>query len=120
MIGCRYPIMLGAFGGYDNKELTAAISQAGGFGILTAGSYKNVSEFRMAIKFVKKKTANPFGINFSVDNDVKIGHPFYKFLNIAEEEGIKTVISAAYKAENLGRKIKEKDMNWIHKACCVS
>jgi NAD(P)H-dependent flavin oxidoreductase YrpB (nitropropane dioxygenase family) len=35
---------------------------------------------------------------------------------VAEEEGIKTMITAAFKAENLGRKIKEKDMIWIHKA----
>lgn len=116
MIGCRYPIMLGAFAGYDNKELTAAISQAGGFGILTAEFYESDNEIRKAIQYVKKITKNPIGINFSVDSNVKLGHPFYRYLDIAEEEGIKTVITAAYNAENLGSKIKEIDMIWIHKA----
>jgi len=116
MIGCQYPIILGAFAGYDNKELTAAISKAGGVGILTASSYESDNEFRDAIHYVKKITNNPFGINFSVDSNVKPGHPFYRYFDIAEEEGIKTIITAAFKAENLGSKIKEKQMVWIHKA----
>lgn len=116
MIGCQYPIILGAFAGYDNKDLTAAISKAGGFGVLTASSYETEDEFRDAIQYVKKITTNPFGINFSVDSNVKPSHPFYRYLEIAEEEGIKTIITAAFKAENLGIKIKEKAMWWIHKA----
>ena len=116
MIGCQYPIILGAFAGYDNKELAAAISQVGGVGILTASSYESDDEFRNAIHYVKNMTKNPFGINFSVDTNVKLGHPFYRYLDIAEQEGIKTIITAAFKAENLGNRIKEKEMIWIHKA----
>lgn len=115
MIGCQYPIILGAFAGYDNKDLTAALSQAGGVGILTASSYESDSEFRNAIQYVKKITNNPFGINFSVDRNIKPGHPFYRYLDIAEEEGIKTIITAAFKSEKLGMKINEKEMFWIHK-----
>ncbi|TFG27583.1 MAG: nitronate monooxygenase [Promethearchaeota archaeon] len=116
MIGCRYPIILGAFAGYDNKDLTAVISKAGGVGILTASSYESEDEFRKALQYIKNKTPNPFGINFSVDINVKPGHPFYQYLEIAEEEGIKTIITAAFRAEHLGMKIKEKEMIWIHKA----
>ncbi len=116
MIGCKYPIILGAFARYDNKNLTAAISQSGGFGVLTATAYENEDALRQAIQHVKRITNNPFGINFSVDKDVKPGHPFYRYLEIAEEEGVNTIITAAFRAENLGKKIKEKGMIWIHKA----
>lgn len=116
MIGCQYPIILGAFAGYDNKALTAAISQAGGLGVLTASSYKNTDEFRNAIEYVKTNTQNPFGINFSVDSEVKRGHPFYDYLDIAEEEKIKFIITAAFRAKDLGLEIKKKDIVWIHKA----
>lgn len=116
MIGCQYPIILGAFAGYDNKNLAAAISKAGGVGILTASSYESDNEFREALQYVKNITNNPFGINFSVDTNVKPGHPFFRYLDIAHEEGINTIITAAFKAEDLGRKIKEKEMLWIHKA----
>ena len=116
MIGCKYPIILGAFAGYDNKELTAAISQAGGVGVLTASYYETESDFRSALQFVKTITKNPFSINFSLDRNVKPGHPFFKYLDIAKDEGVNTIITAAFRAELLGKKIKENDMNWIHKA----
>ncbi len=116
MIGCQYPIILGAFAGYDNKDLAAAISKAGGVGILTASAYESNDEFKNAIQHVKKISNNPFGINFSVDSNVKPGHPFFQYLDIAEEEGIITIITAAFRAEYLGKKIKEKEMIWIHKA----
>jgi len=115
MIGCQYPIILGAFAGHDNKDLTAAISQAGGVGVLTASSYESEDKFRNALQYVRKKTSHPFGINFSVDTNVKLGHPFYRYLDIAEDEGIKLIITAAFRAENLGIKIQEKEMIWIHK-----
>jgi nitronate monooxygenase len=116
MIGCKYPIILGAFGGYDNKELTAAISQAGGCGILTAKVYENENELKDAIQYVKKHTTNPFGINFSVSRKKNMEPLFIRYLDIAEEEGVNTIITAAYRVKNLGKQIKDKGINWIHKA----
>jgi nitronate monooxygenase len=116
MIGCKYPIILGAFGGYDNKELTAAISEAGGCGILTAKVYENENELRDAIQYVKKQTTNPFGINFSVSRKKNMEPLFIRYLDIAEEEGVNTIITAAYRVKNLGKQIKDKGINWIHKA----
>lgn len=116
MLGCKYPILLGAFAGYDNSELTAAISQAGGFGVLTASYFKSTDEFHNALLKIKKITNEPFGINFSIDREITPNHFFFQFLEIADEEDVKTIITAAYKVEEFGRKAKEYGMNWIHKA----
>ncbi|NVM31865.1 MAG: nitronate monooxygenase [Candidatus Helarchaeota archaeon] len=78
MVGCKYPIMLGAFAGFDNTRLTAAVSKAGGFGILTASSFKSDDAFRNALLEIKKITKNPFGINFSIDKEIAPEHPFYR------------------------------------------
>ncbi|MFX0070445.1 MAG: NAD(P)H-dependent flavin oxidoreductase [Candidatus Hermodarchaeota archaeon] len=119
MIGCQYPIVLGAFAGYDNKELTAALSQAGAFGVLTASAYSNKTKFRNTIEYIKNNTKNPFGINFSLDSALTPTHPFYDYLNIALDEGIKTIITAAFRADDFGKKIKENGMIWIHKATTI-
>ena len=115
MLGCEYPIILGAFAGYDDSELTAAVSRAGGFGILTASFFRTADEFRDAIQRIKQMTTNPFGINFSIDKEITPDHPFYKYLEIANDEGVKTIITAAYKVDQFGKKAKEYGMNWIHK-----
>ena len=115
MLGCKYPIILGAFAGFDNTELTAAVSRAGGFGILTASSFKSDDEFRNALLKIKKNTNNAFGINYSIDKEITPEHPFYRYLEIAKEEGIKNIITAAYRVEAFGKKAQDYGMNWIHK-----
>ncbi|MHA1379684.1 MAG: nitronate monooxygenase [Candidatus Helarchaeota archaeon] len=116
MIDCKYPILLGAFAGYDNTELTGAISKAGGFGILTASFFQGEENFRNALLKIKKTTINnSFGVNFSAGSSIKPRHPFYKYLEICNEEGVKTIITAAAKIEEFGKKSQEYGMNWIHK-----
>ena len=115
LLGIKYPILLGAFAGYDDTELTAAVSDAGAFGVLTASFFRSDGEFRNAIQKIKAKTDKPFGINFSIDKEITPDHPFYRYLAIANEEGIKTIITAAYKVDEFGKKAKEYGMNWLHK-----
>ncbi|MBD3227614.1 MAG: hypothetical protein GF329_05440 [Candidatus Lokiarchaeota archaeon] len=119
MIGSRYPVLLGAFAGFDNSKLTGSISEAGGFGVLTASAYTDIDEFQSAIENVKKITNEPFGVNFSSPEDIKSGHIFYDFVDIAKDEGIKTLITAAARIEKFGNYIKDSGLNWIHKATII-
>ncbi|GAG61270.1 unnamed protein product, partial [marine sediment metagenome] len=49
MLGIKYPIILGAAAGKHNIKLTAAVSNVGGFGILTGSSFRNEEKFRNAL-----------------------------------------------------------------------
>lgn len=115
MIGCRYPILLGAFAGFDDKELTAAISIAGGCGVLTASTYNTEDEFRHALNYVKEKTHNPFIINFSTFSPITSEHRYYKFIKLAIEANVKAIITAGSRVDNLGKAIKDNGLYWIHK-----
>ncbi len=115
MLGCKYPIILGAFAGYDDSKLAATISEAGGFGILTASFFRSEEEFRNAILVMKKITSKPVGVNFSIDKEITPDHAFYRYLEIAKEEGIRTIITAAYKVEAFGQKAQKDGFTWIHK-----
>jgi len=120
MIGCEYPIILGAFARHDNTKLVAAISKAGGVGILTGSYFKKDDRFRNALREIKNSTSNPFGVNFSPntprDFQKDLGQLFSQQLEIAKEEQIKTIITVGPKVEIIGKKIKEYGMTWIHKA----
>ena len=116
MLGCKYPIILGAFEGYNNMKLTATISEAGGCGVLTASYFKNEDEFKDAIQYIKNTTKFPFGINFSASSNVKSEKIFFRFLNVAKEEGVKIVTTAASRMESFGKQVHDNEMIWIHKA----
>ena len=66
MMGTKYPIIMGAFAVIGKAEFAAAFSEAGGLGIITALNYKNNDEFREELRKMKKLTAKPFGVNFSI------------------------------------------------------
>lgn len=68
LLGCRYPIMLAGMGGLiriTNPELVAAVSNAGGFGVLGALTLEP-GEIRSSIHRIRQLTDKPFGIDIAV------------------------------------------------------
>ena len=61
-LGSRYAIMCGAMSWVSEHNLVAAVSNAGGFGILACGSL-NAKQLHQEIKRTKEKTSKPFGVN---------------------------------------------------------
>ncbi len=66
MFGIKYPVICGAMYLLGNPQLTAAVSNAGGMGNLTAGNYKNADELRAAIRETKKLTDKPFMVGITI------------------------------------------------------
>ncbi|MEO5332944.1 MAG: nitronate monooxygenase [Magnetococcus sp. YQC-5] len=61
-LGTRHAIMGGAMSWLSERNLVAAISEAGGFGVLATGSMP-VPLARAEIQAVREKTNKPFGVN---------------------------------------------------------
>ncbi|WP_029421268.1 NAD(P)H-dependent flavin oxidoreductase [Alicyclobacillus macrosporangiidus] len=62
-LGVSLPIALAPMAGVAGGELAAAVSEAGGFGIV-AGGYAKEEQFLPEIEKVKRKTGRPWGIGF--------------------------------------------------------
>ena len=62
LLGIQYPIILGGMAWVGTPELTAAVSNAGGLGILGSGSVP-LEDLRQAIQRVRDLTDKPFGVN---------------------------------------------------------
>lgn len=60
--GIKYPIMLSGMSWISVPEMVAAVSNAGGLGLLATGVLK-ANETREAIKKIRKLTDKPFGAN---------------------------------------------------------
>ena len=66
-LGIRYPILGGAMTGLSNPTLTAAISEAGAFGIYASGMHINdIGAVREGIQECKHLTDKPFGVNIAM------------------------------------------------------
>lgn len=68
LLGCRYPIIQGAMGVICNPEMVAAVSRAGGFGVLGSAFQEDAKELRRQISQVQALTDRPFGANLTVLN----------------------------------------------------
>ncbi|HXG66214.1 MAG TPA: nitronate monooxygenase, partial [Blastocatellia bacterium] len=63
LLGIRYPILQAGMGsGVASPALVAAVSNAGGLGILT-GTLVPPDELRQQIRQIRKLTDKPFGVN---------------------------------------------------------
>lgn len=62
LFGIEYPIFQGGMAWVSDWELVAAVSEAGGFGILGASAY-DPDKLRDAIRKIRENTDKPFGVN---------------------------------------------------------
>jgi NAD(P)H-dependent flavin oxidoreductase YrpB (nitropropane dioxygenase family) len=67
LLGVRYPIVQTGMGWVAGARLTAATSAAGGLGIL-ASATMTYDQLAVAIREVRERTGNPFGVNLRSDH----------------------------------------------------
>nr|HID59523.1 nitronate monooxygenase [Desulfobacterales bacterium] len=115
MFGIKYPIIQGAFGGFGTSKIAAPVSEAGGLGIITAGALNTPEELRKDIRRARSITDKPIGVNLSVGFCPRID----EMREVAIEEGVSVVETAAYKATDHGKRLKEAGVKWIHKVATV-
>lgn len=63
VLGIVHPVVQAAMGGGSNPSLVAAVSEAGGLGIL-ACSWTDPDGIRAQIADIRTRTSKPFGVNF--------------------------------------------------------
>lgn len=82
LLGIQYPIIQGAMAWVSLPPLVAAVSNAGGLGILGA-SFMRPDELRENIREIKGLTRNPFAVNFMPENP-----ELEELLDVIIEEGV--------------------------------
>ena len=67
LLGIKYPVFQGGMANIAEHNLVAAVSNAGGLGIIAAGGM-NAEQVRVEIKKTKEMTDKPFGVNVMLLN----------------------------------------------------
>ncbi len=97
LLGIKYPVICGAMYPCSNPELVAAVSEAGGIGIVQPMSLTYVYgyDFRDGLKYIRSLTQKPIGLNLIIEKSSKIYQERTRqWMDIAIEENIKFFITA--------------------------
>ena len=108
LFNIKYPIIQGGMIWNSGYKLASAVSNAGGLGLIGAGSmYPDV--LREHIQKCKKATNKPFGVN------VPMLYPnIEEIINIIVEEGVKIVFTSAGNPKTWTSFLKEKGITVVH------
>jgi len=115
LLGVRYPIMQGALAGIGTAPLAAAVSEAGGLGMITAWTLRTPERLRKEILKARAMTAKPFAVNLSPAMDPALA----ALREVAIEERVPIIETAGSRAVEHGMRIKEAGLIWIHKVQTV-
>ncbi len=108
LFGIQYPIVQGGMIWNSGYKLASAVSNAGGLGLIGAGSmYPDV--LREHIQKCKKATDKPFGVN------VPMLYPnVAEIMDILVEEGVKIVFTSAGNPKTWTPFLKEHGITVVH------
>jgi enoyl-[acyl-carrier protein] reductase II len=108
LLNIKYPIIQAGMVWCSGWKLASAVSNAGGLGIIGAGSmYPEV--LRLHIQKCKLATNNPFGVN------IPLLYPnIQEIINIVIEEDVRIVFSSAGNPATWTNTLKEKGIIVIH------
>ncbi|HEU0124936.1 MAG TPA: nitronate monooxygenase [Flavobacterium sp.] len=108
LFNIKYPIVQGGMIWNSGYKLASAVSNAGGLGLIGAGSmYPEV--LREHIQKCKKATDKPFGVN------IPMLYPnIEEIMNIVVEEGVKIVFTSAGNPKTWTSFLKEKGITVVH------
>jgi nitronate monooxygenase len=118
MLEIKYPIIGGNMMWISNADFVAAVSNAGGLGILNSIMHPTEEEFSSAIDRVRELTDKPFAVNINFF-PARFPVPQKQYVDIMAEKGVNIVeTSGPALEEDLCRSLKGLGMIWIHK--CVA
>jgi len=96
-VGIEVPLICGAMYPCSNPELVAAVSEAGGIGIVQPISltYVHGHEFREGLRLIKQLTSKPIGMNALIEASSKSYHErMTRWVDIALEEGVRFFVTS--------------------------
>jgi NAD(P)H-dependent flavin oxidoreductase YrpB (nitropropane dioxygenase family) len=119
MLNIEYPIIQGGMMWLATAELAAAVSNAGGFGIIAALTYRSGEGLKEAIRQCKDLTDKPFGVNVSMLPDLATDKKIEEFFGAIVEEGVAAVETAGRNPAPYLPKLKEAGIKVIHKVPAI-
>jgi len=108
LVGIKYPIVQGGMAWVGTAELAAAISNAGGLGMIGGGNTPPEKVAR-EIRLAKESTDKPFGVNIPL----AISEYADDIVALCIKEGVKIMVIGAWRPGNQIARLKEANITVI-------
>lgn len=118
MLKIQYPLIQGGMAWIGTAELVAAVSNAGGMGIIGSVSIPTPEKLREEIQKTRKLTDKPFGVNITM-LPAKRELPNDGFVQVVCEEKVPVVETAGGKPERYTETLKKANAIVLHKVGSV-
>ena len=95
--GIEVPLLCGAMFPCSNPELVAAVSEAGGLGVVQPISltYVHGHEFRDGLRYIRRLTARPIGMNALIEQSSRTyRRRMERWIEVALEEGVRFFVTS--------------------------
>lgn len=109
-LGIELPIIGGAMYPCSNPELVAAVSEAGGIGVLQPVSltYVHGHEFRAGLRYIRTLTSRPIGMNVLLETSSRLyRNRMTQWLEIALEDGVRFFVTSLGKPDWVVRRVEQ-------------
>mmetsp|Transcript_29468 Transcript_29468/g.51746 ORF Transcript_29468/g.51746 Transcript_29468/m.51746 type:complete len:330 (+) Transcript_29468:122-1111(+) len=117
-LGIEHPIIQGGMHYVGYAELAAAVSNAGGLGIITALTQPTAEALRKEIQKCKKLTKKPFGVNMTL-LPALVPPDYESYAKVVVEEKIKIVETAGRNPKRFIEFFKKHGCYVIHKCVAI-
>lgn len=118
LLGIRYPIVQGGMQWVGKAELAAAVSNAGGLGMVTALTQPTPEALAREIARTRALTERPFGVNLTILPSIT-PPPYSDYLQAIIDSGVKIVETAGNSPKDFIARMKEHGIVIVHKCTTV-
>ncbi|MBX3595792.1 nitronate monooxygenase family protein [Sphingomonas sp.] len=118
LLGIEHPIVQGGMMWVGRAELAAAVSNAGGLGILTALTQPTPDDLRHEIDRCRSLTDKPFGVNLTILPSVT-PPPYAEYRRAIIDSGVTIVETAGHRPQEHVEEFKAHGIKVIHKCTAV-
>lgn len=118
LLGIEHPIVQGGMMWVGRAELAAAVSNAGGLGLLTALTQPTPDDLRREIDRCRTMTDKPFGVNLTILPSVT-PPPYAEYRKAIIDSGIRIVETAGHRPQEHVDDLKAHGITILHKCTAV-
>ena len=116
-LGIEVPVICGPMFPGSNPELIAAVSEAGGIGVIqpVTMTFMYKYDLRDGIRKIRELTSKPIGMNFTLMQGVKVYEKRTReWMDIAIEEGIKFFVTSLGDPTSVVREAEKHGIRVVH------